>query len=77
MTYALVFEQIAEPGSARVILFLMAAGLDAGARHHDIVNLAHCSLYMLGSYLAVSGASDRLLLSASVRPSAACQSGAC
>ena len=56
MTFALVFEQLLNGLQLGVMLFLMAAGLTLVLGIMNMVNLAHGSLYMLGAYLAVSGA---------------------
>jgi branched-chain amino acid transport system permease protein len=55
MNWSLVLEQLLNGLQFGVTLFLMAAGLTLVFGIMNLVNLAHGSLYMVGSYLAVAG----------------------
>jgi branched-chain amino acid transport system permease protein len=54
MTSTLVFEQLLNGIQFGLMLFLIAAGLTLVFGIMDVLNLAHGSLYMVGSYLASS-----------------------
>ena len=60
MTTVLVFEQLLNGLQFGVMLFLMAAGADAGLRIMNLVNLAHRLADMGGAYLTVPRCMDRV-----------------